>query len=174
MSGINIGAVPMNKENQEIERKFLIAYPSAQLLSTCRDVSKITQTYLSAPPGITARVRKREWPERCEYTHTEKRRMSDMRRLEFEQEISAAEYAEFLKSADPGRNPVHKKRCCLLHDGQLFEIDLYPFWQDRAIMEIELEDESQSVRFPPCISIIREVTGDKRYTNSAIAKHLPE
>lgn len=36
MSGINIGAVPMNKENQEIERKFLIAYPSAQLLSTCR------------------------------------------------------------------------------------------------------------------------------------------
>lgn len=91
----------MNKENQEIERKFLIAYPSAQLLSTCRDVSKITQTYLSAPPGITARVRKREWPEKCEYTHTEKRRMSDMRRLEFEQEISAAEYAEFLKSADP-------------------------------------------------------------------------
>lgn len=41
-------------------------------------------------------------------------------------------------------------------------------------MEIELEDESQSVRFPPFISIIREVTGDKRYTNSAIAKHLPE
>lgn len=55
----------------------------------------------------------------------------------------------------------------------MFEIDVYPFWTDRAIMEIELESEEQEILFPPAVQIITEVTSDKRYTNSSLARHVP-
>ena len=56
---------------------------------------------------------------------------------------------------------------------QLFEIDVYPFWTDRAIMEIELDSEEREVMLPPSIEVIKEVTGDGRYTNAAIAREVP-
>ena len=56
---------------------------------------------------------------------------------------------------------------------QLFEIDVYPFWTDRAIMEIELDSEEREVMLPPFIEVIKEVTGDGRYTNAAIAREVP-
>lgn len=96
-----------------------------------------------------------------------------MSREEDEHEISAAEYAELLKRADAGRKPVHKTRYCLDYMGQLFEIDIYPFWTDLAIMEIELDSEEREVMLPPFIEVIKEVTGDGRYTNAAIAREVP-
>lgn len=96
-----------------------------------------------------------------------------MSREEDEHEISAAEYAELLKRADAGRKPVHKMRYCLDYMEQLFEIDVYPFWTDRAIMEIELDSEEREVMLPPFIEVIKEVTGDGRYTNAAIAREVP-
>ena len=60
-----------------------------------------------------------------------------------------------------------------MYKDQRFEIDLFPFWSDRAIMEIELEREDQAVDFPPEINIIREVTEDRRYTNSSLAREIP-
>ena len=62
----------------------------------------------------------------------------------------------------------------LPYDGKDFEIDVYPFWQDKAVMEIELTDEMETVMLPPEIEIIKEVTGDRRYTNAALAKAIPE
>ena len=40
-------------------------------------------------------------------------------------------------------------------------------------MELELSAEDQHIDFPPDIEVLREVTGDKRYTNSALAKKIP-
>ena len=52
----------------------------------------------------------------------------------------------------------------------LYEIGFYPEWQDKAIMEIELRSETQKIVFPDCVKVIREVTGEKAYTNHALAK----
>ena len=60
-----------------------------------------------------------------------------------------------------------------MYKGQCFEIDIYPFWKDRAVMEIELENENQAADFPPEIEIIKEVTEDRRYTNSSMALSIP-
>lgn len=60
-----------------------------------------------------------------------------------------------------------------MYKNQLFEIDIYPFWNDRAVMELELSDEEQSIVFPENIEIIKEVTDDKRYTNASIARSIP-
>ena len=163
----------MNINGLEIERKYLIAMPDAAVLQSA-DASEIVQTYLVNPEkGATERVRARTSGGMEVYTHTVKHKLSAMSREEYEHEISAAEYAELLKRADAGRKPVHKTRYCLDYMEQLFEIDVYPFWTDRAIMEIELDSEEREVMLPPSIEVIKEVTGDGRYTNAAIAREVP-
>ncbi len=165
----------MNIDGFEIERKYLIRYPSAELLGQCASRSDITQTYLAKRDGHGGeRVRKRVYADRTEYTHTEKRKITAIRREEREREIGREEYEALLQRADPERRTIEKTRYCLDHAGKLFEIDLYPFWRDRAVMEIELEGEEECVTLPEEIAIIREITQDKRYTNRAIAKEIPQ
>ena len=164
----------MMAEGFEIERKYLIRMPEAAYLTAHAQPSQIEQTYLLRPaPHVNARVRKRGAKGAWVYTHTQKTRISDMRRIEDEREISEAEYRTLLQQADPERNVICKTRWVLPYRGQLFEIDIFPFWQDRAILEIELEDEAQAVELPPALEILREVTADRRYTNAAMSREIP-
>ena len=165
--------IEMKDSIYEIERKYLIRYPDLKLLNSSADKTEITQTYLRTRDGRTARVRKRGLDGAYVYTHTQKTRISDVKRIELEREISEEEYTRLLEDADPARSVIHKDRYCLTYREQMFEIDVYPFWTDRAIMEIELDDEGQDILFPPFIEIISEVTSDKRYTNSSLAIHVP-
>ena len=164
----------MNQNGYEIERKFLIQRPDdAWLEAKCRG-SHIIQTYLkSEAPGYNERVRRREDKSAVVYTHTVKRRLSDLRREEREREISEEEYRTLLRRADPERRVIEKRRYVLAYGGKDFEIDVYPFWQDKAVMEIELTDETETVKLPPEIELIKEVTRDRRYTNAALAKAIP-
>ena len=165
----------MNVEGFEIERKFLIAFPGRDVLCRCGDVTEITQTYLVPDEdGFNERVRKRGKNDVWTYTHTRKKHLSDVRRIELEDEISEEEYSELLKKADVSKNVICKTRYCLEYEGQLFEIDVFPFWKGRAFMEIELACEEQEVRFPPDITIARELTGDRRYTNYALSDSIPD
>ena len=161
------------KNSPEIERKFLIAYPDMRFLKEHARRSRIIQTYLKSDNENTARVRKRYDGKTTVYTYTEKRHITNVRRMEYEREISVDEYEALLERADESRVPIKKERYCIDYENQLFEIDIYPFYTDRAIMEIELENEEQKILFPPEIKIIREVTEDGRYTNRALAKTIP-
>lgn len=164
----------MNNSGLEIERKYLIVLPDGELLKTRCDSSEIVQTYLTGgADGGSERVRKRIYDGGTVYTHTRKHKINALSREEHETEISESEYEALLKRADPQRESVYKTRYCLEYSGQLFEIDVYPFWRERAVMEIELEREDQPVRLPPEIEIVREITEDRRYTNSSIAKQIP-
>ncbi len=158
----------------EIERKYLIQMPDPAYLAANASSTEIEQTYLLRPaPEINARVRKRGRDGAWTYTHTQKIRLSDLRRIEDEREISEDEYLQLLEKADPEKNVIHKTRWVLPWRGQLFEIDIYPFWQRQAVMEIEMEKEDQAVELPPQIRILREVTDDWRYLNSALAQQIP-
>lgn len=159
-------------EHLEIERKYLIRMPKAALLRSL-PASEIEQIYLQMSDGTRERIRRRDYGDRTVYSHTAKQRLSDLTRIEIEREITAEQYGELLKLADPSRSAIRKKRYLYDYDAQLFEIDVFPFWQDRALMELELESEGQEIRFPQEIEIIREVTSEKRYTNSAIAREIP-
>ena len=103
------------------------------------------------------------------YFRTMKQRVSDSSRIEKEERLTQEEYLNLLMDADPTKHPIRKTRYCLSYDNQYFEIDLYPFWNDRAVMEIELRSEDAEIRFPKEIKLIREVTDDEQYTNSALA-----
>ena len=159
-------------EPMEIERKFLIYMPEEALLQRCAVCWDIEQTYLLSPPGVSARVRRRTGP--CEqFFYTEKERISDRSCVERERELEAQEYETLLQRRDPGRVTLHKRRYVLPWQGLDFEIDVYPFWQRIAVLEVELEREEQAFALPPELTVLREVSGDRRLKNAALAGHVP-
>lgn len=162
-------------EPYEIERKFLIEYPDVQALerlSNCQRV-EIIQTYLTAPEGEESRVRQRGVDGSYVYFQTTKRKVSELKRVEMERRLSKDEYLRLLMEADPACRPIRKTRDCLTYDNQYFEIDVYPFWRDKAIAEMELTSEDADIHFPPWIRGIKEVTDDELYKNASLAR-LPE
>lgn len=165
----------MELNKREIEKKFLIRYPSHEVLSLISEGkrSRIVQTYLLSEEGITARVRMREYSDRVKYTKTEKKRISFLSCFEDERTLTEAEYNKELEKADPKRNPIEKERLLLDFGGHTFEIDLYPFWDDRAVMEIELSAEDEAFEMPSSIEVIKDVTEDKRYKNARLAMEIP-
>ena len=155
----------------EIERKFLIKYPNIRWLETqasCRKVD-IIQTYLTANGDDELRIRQRGENGSYIYYKTLKRRISDTTRTEIEQRLSQEDYLRLLMEADPTKRPIRKTRYCLTYDNQYFEIDVYPFWSDKAIVEIELSDENAEIHLPKELKIIKEVTDDPSYQNAALA-----
>jgi len=156
----------------EIERKFLIEYPDVdklEKLPNCQRV-EIIQTYLTAPEGEESRVRQRGADGNYIYVQTTKKKVTDVKRVEIERRLTKDEYLRLLMDADPNARPIRKTRYCLTHDNQYFEIDVYPFWSHQAIVEIELNNEDDEIRFPGFLSVIREVTGDETYKNASLAK----
>ena len=159
-------------EPYEIERKFLIEYPDIKWLESLPNCHKvdIIQTYLISGKDEEVRVRQRGENGSYVFYETAKRGVSSLKRVEVERRLSQEEYLRRLMNADPLRRPIRKTRYCLTYENQYFEIDIYPFWQDKAIMEIELLDEMKTVRIPKFLKVIQEVTDDADYKNAALAR----
>lgn len=160
----------------EIERKFLIAYPDLADLAAraAGDVSEIVQTYLLAEKGASERVRARTRGGETVYTHNTKIKLNAMKRIELEDTVDEAAYAALLRRADPACRRIEKTRYCVRADGFVWEIDIFPFWTDKAFLEVELPREDTPIVLPDFVHLIREVTEDSRYTNHALAFALPE
>ena len=159
----------------EIERKYLIRLPDEgklDKLALGRDW--IEQTYLLAEAGTTERVRSRRSPGGTPvYTHTVKKRRSAVTREELESEIGQSEYEALLRRADPTLRVICKTRWRIPYEGHILEVDRFPFWADRAILEVELGSEAEPVALPDWAGLIREVTEDEAYTNRAMAASIP-
>ena len=155
----------------EIERKFLIEYPDIEWLESLPNCQKveIIQTYLRSDNGDEVRVRQRGLDGHYTYTKTIKRRVSDIKRLEIEKRLSKDEYLVHLMQADTTKHQVRKTRYCISYKNSYLELDVYPFWTDKAILEIELEHEDDEFSVPDEIKIIKEVTDDATYKNVNIA-----
>lgn len=153
----------------EIERKFLIKQ-TAGIDENCSEKIEIVQTYLqSSDNEIQRRVRKMSINGNDEFFYTEKKFISPMVREENEREISDTEYNSLLSESDKSLKSIKKTRQILIYNSQRFEIDSYPFSSELATMELELSSEDQEIDFPPFISVIKEVTGDKSYSNAKLA-----
>ena len=163
-------------EPREIERKFLIKMPDLQMLSSlpeCRAV-KLSQTYIQLPDGTHARVRRRGDGEDCSYVKTVKQRLTDRTRIEIEEPLTAEEYRDLINFADPLRRSIEKTRYCLVWRNTYFELDVFDFWDRQAFLEVELLSEEQEISLPPFLEVLREVTDDSAYGNSALALSIPD
>lgn len=159
-------------EPLEIERKFLIEYPDLNYLNsikTCRKTA-ITQAYLTTPEEGNFRIRKRGEGDKAVYIKTVKIKISDIRRVEIENYISEKEYYNYLSRKECVTGVISKDRYCIVWNSTYYELDVYPFWNDRATLEIELLNEEQAYKLPEFVKLIREVTFEKEYRNLALAQ----
>lgn len=158
-------------EPLEIERKFLIDYPDIDWLESLPNCQKveIAQTYLKCSDNEEVRIRQRGLNGNYTYYKTIKKKISDLKRVEIEKRLSKDEYLDLFMNADPSRLLIRKTRYCLTYKNSYLEIDIYPFWNDQAILEIELSNENDAIDIPNEIKIIKEVTNDNSYKNANLA-----
>lgn len=159
----------------EIERKYLVKMPNMELLRSkyhCTNVD-IIQTYLvTNEDGVERRVRQRGVDGKYTFYYTEKKDLTSISRVENEKKISEQEYIELLMEADTKLHQVRKQRTCFVYNNTYFELDTYPFWNDKAIVEVELTNESMTVELPSELSLIKEVTNIDEYKNINLANNL--
>ena len=160
----------------EIERKFLIRMPNKRTLrrESVRRI-EITQIYLTpGEAGEVRRLRHSRWDGGEAWYFTEKLRLTDRTRIEREREVTPGEREELCAQADSSLRVIEKVRWCVPFAGHTLEIDVFPFWKDRAFCEAELKSEDEPLELPGWLHVIREVTEDRRYTNFALAREIPE
>lgn len=160
----------------EIERKYLIRMPDEARLAAMPgcEIWEILQTYLTGcGNGYSRRVRRVRINGAENYIQTEKIRVSAMSARESEKELSREAYLQLMQEADPALNSIDKRRYRIPCEGQVLEIDVYSFWNDRATLEIELTDEAQQPILPDWLEIVRELTGEPAYKNLYLARRVP-
>lgn len=161
-------------EPLEIERKYLIARPDEVGLDAfphCKRTD-IVQTYLRDASGEPFRLRERTVDGESVWFFTQKRQITPVTRVEVERRLSREEYESLLRDTPGEKRRLTKARYCLLYDGQYFELDVFPFWTDRALLELELSGEDEEIRFPPFLRLLREVTGEPGFRNFDLAQVL--
>lgn len=148
---------------QEIERKFLVKEGFKQFAFTS---SRITQGYLSSVPERIVRVRLNG--VKGYITVKGVSNLSGMSRYEWEKEIPVQDARELLALCEPG---VIDKTRFLVQVGKFtFEVDeFYGENEGLVVAEVELSTEEDLFEKPKWLG--DEVTGDKRYFNSKLAKN---
>lgn len=161
-------------KNIETERKFLIQFPNMETLlkvNLCQ-TKNIEQTYLISDGTSSRRVRKISVNNTEKYVYTKKTRISEISCVEEENEISNDEYTALLKEKNTSLSTITKTRYAFPFKHHTIEVDIYPFWNDRAILEIELSDEDESFEIPDFLQVIKDVSSDKRYKNVNLAREI--
>lgn len=164
----------------EIERKFLVKFPSSwaalsEMFDDLVDVKRISQTYLTpkkGEPGIRIRktIQGLTGDTDVVYHSNQKKLVEKGVHEETENEISKSEYQKALKHADPNLVEINKTRFVFKYEKQIFELDVFKgLLSGLAILEIELKDKEQKVKLPPFLKTLKEVSSDKRYTNYSLA-----
>jgi CYTH domain-containing protein len=165
----------------EIERKFrLRAAPGAAALAAHGAVAKqIEQVYLRLDPLEAGGP---DWPEvervrrtllgdgTTTFRRTTKRRVGAFAFDEVEEAITEADWSAATARADPERRPVRKTRFVVANGPQTLEVDVFEQPAGLVVVEVELASEDEPVDLPAWLGEWREVTGDDRYFNVALAR----
>ena len=151
----------------EEERKYIVKL-TGEIPSSID--SDIVQTYLTGEPNTEIRLRKRRFEEKEVYVHTTKKRISESEQIETERQINQNLYESLLQQADPYRQTISKHRKSFIWKGQYFELDIFEApRKDLMILETKGVAKQESVKFPPFIQVLEDITGNTNYYNYNIA-----
>ena len=155
----------------EEERKYIVELTGE--LPDCI-ISEITQTYLSADPGVEVRLRRRTWNGKTVIIHHTRTRISATEQIETERPISNNLYRSLMKQADPYRTTIRKNRKSFVWKGQSFELDTYKEpCRGLMILECKGVPSLPEDKFPPFIHVVKDITGNKDYYNYNMALKKP-
>lgn len=155
----------------ETLRKFIIKKPTKNELNmlNCTAVTEIVQTYLRPDGDVERKIRQRGSKESGYSFYYAEQYADSNERTETEEMITAAEYIAYLPEVDSSISPLSKTRYSFLYDGHCFDLDIYPFSNDQAVLEVEVENAKEKITMPP-LHVIKDVTGDPNYRHSNLAK----
>ena len=152
---------------KEIERKWLVDKSKIPFdLSKARKLN-LKQAYISYSPTIRIRSTNDESFVLCVKTKPEK---GSLARAEFEVNISCEQYENLLKKIEG--NIISKTRYCIEDNGYTMEFDIFDGdLRGLCYMEIEFESEEEAINFPDPEWVIKDVSFDHRYKNTALSKN---
>ncbi len=157
----------------EIERKYLVAAPDLSAIPVPYRTVEIEQAYVLPwrADQQEVRIRRRSFGDASfTYYLTEKKATEFLgQRVEVEEMISWRKYAELMRSRDPERGIISKRRHLFLWEGQYFELDVFENPSGMFLLEIELTARDKEIVLPPFLSIEEDVTGDRLYSNHHLA-----
>ena len=149
--------------NLEIERKFLV---SGDFRSGAARSTRIRQAYINNEGGRTVRVRIRD--EKAYLTIKGPSLDGGLSRLEWEIEIPVADAEQLMQLRVTPL--VDKRRYLVPFGGHTFEVDEFYGDNEGLVMaEVELSSVDEAFSRPDWLGA--EVTGDRRYYNSHLARH---
>ncbi|MDB4123903.1 CYTH domain-containing protein [Schleiferiaceae bacterium] len=147
---------------KEIERKFLVAHQAWR--ESVNTIHVYRQGYLSYDSERTVRVRATEVTGYL----TIKGITEGLTRDEFEYEIPLADALALLQLCE--RPAVEKKRYIVPNGAHVWEIDVFEGVNEGLVVaEIELGSEDEAFDKPNWLG--NEVSGDRKYSNSALSLH---
>ena len=147
---------------KEIERKFLVAHQAWR--ESVNTIHVYRQGYLSYDPERTVRVRATEVTGYL----TIKGITEGLTRDEFEYEIPLADALALLQLCE--RPAIEKKRYIVPNGAHVWEVDVFEGVNEGLVVaEIELGSEDEAFDKPNWLG--NEVSGDRKYSNSALSLH---
>ena len=84
-----------------------------------------------------------------------------------EKPISEKQYVKYLMESDSALHHVRKNKYRFIADTCRYEVDVYPFSEDKAIL-FQYAPSNDTV-IPEELKVIREVTGEEEYKNRMLA-----
>ena len=156
------------------KRRFLIEYPNIEHLRSLPNCERvdIIQTYLKSPNGREVRIRQRGKDGHYIYFQKMQRDPSGTENIQIERRLDKDEYLRMLMDADTSMKQLRKTRYCIAYGIQYAEVDVFPFWNDKAMLSICIRDENEPLIIPKDFKVIKETTEDPDYTNLALASRF--
>ena len=154
-----------------IQKKFLVKYPSEKTLTDLMKKKlavrvEITQIYLNSSKGTEIRIRQ----QGINGKYTFFKRIKTKSACE-EISITAEEYLNLqMDNSDGLSRIIRKTRYYFISDNQYFQLDIFPFWKDKALLELKVNKSCTKIPFPKILEKIAEVTDDKNYLNFHLAE----
>lgn len=171
-------SINLSNSSKEIERKFIVHQSDFLELKNHTKVKRknVIQFYLySNDPEVERRIRTVYTVDSdFVYYYTEKRAVSNdnqISRFEEENIIEGSRFIELLFEIDDNLQPILKKRFTFTFENQFFELDIFNFEKEYALLEIELESEDSEISLPFEFKNSFEVTNNPNFKNSQIAKN---
>ncbi len=157
---------PQSREiNYEIERRFLVNYLPPELNLHAAKANNIMQAYLFASEDVEQRIR----AENGVFFQTIKRG-NGLKRQENDSRIPEQDFNMMLSLATEGT--VEKTRYHLSYKSSIIYLDIYKGkCEGLTVAEVEFASEKAAYEFVPPEWFGREITGEKGYKNSQLAKH---
>lgn len=159
----------------DIYKKYLVEMPDLDKLQNEFNSSKvdIIRTYLLNKDNSNERsIIQRGSFGNFAFYYTEKRHFNGYDRIEVERMLSAKEYTTLISQADTRLKQISKTRYCFIWNNMYYELDVFPFWSDRAILKIQPTDKGPKMEIPQFLRVIEDITDNMSYTNYSLAQNI--